>query len=68
MPTHCLRLHSGWHVPHRGYERFLVGSAVTEILGVADPTRSSVTGHLASLASFSNPTCHNPMSSSFICG
>lgn len=36
--------------------------------GVADPTRSSVTGHLASPASFSNPTCQNPMSSSFICG
>lgn len=36
--------------------------------GVADPTRRSVTGHLASPASLSNPTCQNPMSSSFICG
>ena len=37
VPTHCLCLHSGWHVPHRGYERLLVGSAATEILGVVGP-------------------------------
>ena len=32
------------------------------------PHRSSVTGHLASPASLSNPICQNPMSSSFIWG
>ena len=53
---------------HRGGKRLVVGSAMTEILGVADPTRSSVTGHLAPAASLSNPTCHNPISRSFICG
>ena len=66
MPTHCP--HSGWHVPNRGGKRLVVGSAMTVILGVADPTRSSVSGHLASAASLSNPICHNPMSRSFICG
>ena len=35
---------------------------------VTDPTRSSVTGHLASPASLSNPTCQNPISRTFICG
>ena len=42
--------------------------AAADSLGVADPTRSSVTGHLASPASLSNPICQNPISRSFICG
>lgn len=42
--------------------------AAADSLGVADPTRSSVRGHLASPASLSNPTCQNPISRSFICG
>ena len=42
--------------------------AAADSLGVVDPTRRSVTGHLASRASFSNPTCQNPISRSFICG
>ena len=42
--------------------------AAADSFGIADPTRSSVTGHLASPASLSNPICQNPISSSFICG
>ena len=42
--------------------------AAADSFGVADPTRSSVTGHLASPVSLSNPTCQNPISRSFICG
>ena len=42
--------------------------AAADCLGVADPTRSSVTGHLASPASLSKPICQNPISSSFIYG
>ena len=40
MPIHYLRLHSGWHVPHRGYERLLVGSAMTE--NSASPTPQTI--------------------------
>ena len=61
-------LTAGGTCPIEGDKRLLVGSAMIEILGIADPTRSSVTGHLASPASLSNPTCQNPISRTFICG